>query len=309
MRPEEIDHQYAVWHFGVSMAYFSEPISDRHKEQYPELVRLIRNASLTSGQITEDCFSAVSEFFHSGFLARFLSSELQELARNVAYENLVSDKAIELVRLSSFTIWFGRLQSSSFWEDRHTELASFANDLVYFNAGPGSVTYEVYSAPPEQINELFDRRSFTIRSDSGIQRPGDFIKLRAGVDILKIVEMCDDLFELYVVSHTKQKLVWHYDAETISPLYSSAGRGQASSVEQAIELIVNLEGKSGIDAIVAAYNSEEHFVRWAAVKAALALDVGVGIELLERAKADPHPHVRHAADRTANLLKRQVRTA
>ena len=40
-----------------------------------------------------------------------------------------------------------------------------------------------------------------------------------------------------------------------------------------------------------------HFVRWTAVRAAIELDEGVGLALLERASRDEHPHVRNAAAR------------
>jgi hypothetical protein len=162
------------------------------------------------------------------------------------------------------------------------------------------------SVPDGQTNEIFDEKCLPTLTFAGTQKPGDCIKLRAGVDILKIIEMDVDLFQLYVVSHTKRTLVWHYDAASVRPLYSSAGRGQASAVEQAVELIVNLDGDPGIDRLIDVYNAEEHFLRWAAVKAALALNAPAGIELLRRAKSDRHPHIRNAANRTESFLSEQT---
>ncbi|TBF75772.1 HEAT repeat domain-containing protein [Rhizobium leguminosarum] len=286
------------------MPFFSfENFRKDDAQRYPSLAALVESAMESNAP--RDFWSflpQLSEFFHSDFTSRFLLNELNEIGADINYDSLVYDVGIEIIRFPEFTIWIGSSRNRSFGEAGRSELASFANDIIYYNLGPSAVQVTQYRCPPSQVNSIFDRslRPEFVRQFR--QKPGDVIKLHAGKDILDIVGGTEDTYQMYVVSTRAQSLVWHYDAETLEPLYCSAGSTRASSIQQSLDILVELNFRAGLDAIASTFEARDHFVRWSAVKAALAIDDRTGREILRRALQDPHPHVRKAAARTVKIL-------
>ena len=213
------------------MPYFStETFDSARAVEFPELAELISETKAMAPASFWEALPVFRRFFASKFACRFLARELKEIDAVDDYDALISDVGIELIRLPAYKLWIGRLQSADVWASAQTELASFANDIIYCNLGPGTLGIEIYKTPAKQINSIFDRESIPSLLESGRQHPGDILSLHAGKHILKITDFGSDVFQIYVVSTRAKSLVWHYDFQTLKPLYCSAGRGRASSI-------------------------------------------------------------------------------
>jgi len=245
------------------------------------------------------------EFLRSSFLQDLIKDELTALLQNSDYSRFAFETTIEIIRFPQYVIQLGRLHRLSPGHARDAEISAYAVDIIYYNLGPHAVPYELYTAPDSQINEIFDRTSNPLFVSSGNLGPGDSIYLASAKDVFKVLPTDRDTFQVSVVSTRQRSLEWHYDYNTLAPHYISAGRNSSSTMMHAITILIKMGCIKSAASIAAAFESEDHFVRWSAVRAVLALAPGLGRELLERAKNDHHPHVRPAAHQTAELLQSQ----
>lgn len=280
----------------------SSGLSAHDAQQLPELQQLITVSRKLSGKPFGDFFPAIKAFLDSQFLRKFFKFELCRLSEELNYGRLANETTIDIVTFPEYTLQLGRLRKLTQVDLDGSEVSSYATDIIYYNLGPCSIPFELHRAPPEQRNDVFDRRCIPIFANRSLLRPGDLITLSAGIDILKFLPFEQDVFQVAVVSRKEKSLEWHYDYNTLNPLYCSAGRTISSTMQHAITVLVKMGSVRAAPEIALAYNSADHFVRWSAVRAVLALDDHLGRELLERAKSDAHPHVRSAAAKTENLL-------
>jgi HEAT repeat protein len=102
-------------------------------------------------------------------------------------------------------------------------------------------------------------------------------------------------------------VVWTYDPSTLAAVAPVAADKEDSKLEYIAWTLTELADpetgdKGSAKAIAALLEHPAHFVRWTAVRTAMALDEATGRALLARASEDPHVHVRNAARRALEQL-------
>jgi hypothetical protein len=182
-------------------------------------------------------------------------------------------------------------------------MACYAVDFLTCNLGPGTLEFQIYETPDTQDNRLFDRSQKPSLLDQRRIQAGEIIGARAGKDILRLVDPSPGICQMHCVSATvSSTLVWHYDVATLEPLYCTAGNQMSSRLEMAIAVLARMADAHALPAIRALCDHEDHFVRWSAIRTALALDPQGSLDILERAKADGHQHVRAAATKVLSAI-------
>jgi hypothetical protein len=159
-----------------------------------------------------------------------------------------------------------------------------------------------------QVRRFFQARPFPAdlldRSrrleDRGCQvvRPGESATLLAGHDVVTVSAKDGPTVALVLEVEESLRMSWRYDGKTLLPVSMVASSGEAARLEFALGVLARLGDQRSTTAVQELFWHPDHVVRWAAVRTLMKLDRSAGLDLLEAALRDPHPHVRQAA-RTA----------
>lgn len=280
------------------MAFFTlRNMNNYYKDLYPDLYDFIQktNESIPNG--VDKCIPHFQKLINSSFLSQFLNTEANKIASCFDYDNIQQDVSFELLALNNYTIGISKLTFSLLEESNRPELVSFSNDMILCNLGPGNLMVELYETA-QKNNIIFDKNDKPIFKQKITLAPKDCISVKANLNIVKMVDMTEELLLISLASTESHGLMWHYDAKSLEPLYYSASNIQDSRIQNAISILLNTGDVESIPTLKTLAKSHRHFIRWDAIKAVIALDPKEGYELLLDAKNDPHPYVSFAANDT-----------
>ena len=286
------------------MAFFNEKnLRGYHFTLYPDLKEFINATKELNSNNFWDHASDFERLLKSRFIPDFLAIELQRMDEVFDYDFLNQDVGIDIIKLPNYTLTLGKLFESTFLGGNRPEVVGFGSDMMFYNLGPGALEIEIYEFPDNQPLDVFDKSVKVTLKKSFVQNKGDIVKLRAGKDIIKILNVNEIAFQLYLVSSEIQDLVWHYDEKTLMPLYATAGKSQASRIQCMLMMLAQLGSKHAIPLLKKLTSVKQHFLRWSAIKTILALSPDDGYPLLQDAVHDPHPHVRNASKATLQVFE------
>lgn len=285
------------------MAFFGEKnLYGFHFELYPELEKFINETKTLREEEFWGMFRPFKHLAHSNFIPKLIGNECQKIAELFDYDQINQDVGIDIIKLPHYTLTLGKLFENSFIDGNRPEVVGFASDMMFYNLGPGTLEVEIYEVSINQNLDIFDKRKKPTLKSKAVQNVGDIITLKAGREIIKITKLNDIAYQLYLVSSKVQNLVWHYDENTLEPKYATAGKSQSSRLQCAMMILAELGSTRALPYIKELTKSNEHFLRWDAVKVLLALNPEEGKPYLEKALKDPHPHVRCAAKSTLSIF-------
>lgn len=289
------------------MAYFTiKSLAERHGQAYPELQEFL--VQTNQGLVTSlwDVTGPFGHLCRSKLVSKLFEMEARNICADPEYDGQNQDFELDRLETPSFklaiTQQVNRLSQAH--ESHANEMACYAVDFLTCNLGPGILEFQIYETPDTQDNRLFDRTQKPRLVDQRCLQVGEVIGVRAGKDILRMVDdPSPDVYQMHCVSTTTSStLVWHYDVATREPLYCTAGNQMSSRLEIAIAVLTRMAGSKALPAIRGLCDHEDHFVRWTAVRSAIALDRHGSLDILERAQTDEHPHVRAAASKMLSAL-------
>ena len=154
----------------------------------------------------------------------------------------------------------------------------------------------------DQYEQTFIDGSLQLNNDQRLIKhgriflsPGSVLHIRAGIDVGQFVDV--DLTSIVFVlsSRPMMSLQWEYDLDTLLPRRVIAGDVRSSRIEFATRLIAKMGNTSSLPQLWSLCRHQDHFVRWGAVRAIVAIDLDEGLRALEVAVSDIHPHVANAA--------------
>lgn len=125
--------------------------------------------------------------------------------------------------------------------------------------------------------------------------PGSLLHLRAGIDVGRFVHIDSPSIILILSSRPMMSLQWEYDLDTLLPRRVIAGDVRSSRIEFATRLLAKMGDTSSFPQLWSLCCHQDHFVRWGAVRAIVAIDLSEGLRALEVAVSDVHPQVANAA--------------
>jgi hypothetical protein len=124
-----------------------------------------------------------------------------------------------------------------------------------------------------------------------VVQPGQFLRRRAGIDVGRFIY--DGMPVIFVVfsSGVLLPLRWDYDMKTLNARRTIAGDVRSSRIEFATKLLARIGDASSLPQLQLLCSHKDHFVRWGAIRAIVAIDSKRGLDVLEEAIHDPHPDV------------------
>ena len=275
---------------------------------FPDLGVLVEETRELTPATFLNHFEAFERLFKSPFVPSLLAHEVAEVARLGDYDQVQSDSDIEIFRARYFRISMTRIRAAAAQESRHGEVVCHGYDHIRANLGPAALEFDIFEMPAECRFDVFDRSVRPKLVRRYCQHKGEALPVEAGRHILRMVKPAADAYQIYAVSlRSRYPVTWHFDADSLEPKYAAAASLTSSRVQTAIGILGQIADQSALPVLLAAAESDDHFVRWSAISAVTAINQQEGRVLLGRALEDSHPHVRSAADRA--LLKLYPPTA
>jgi hypothetical protein len=169
--------------------------------------------------------------------------------------------------------------------------------------GPHALRLDRYRHDDDHRGDLFDRSARPTRKGEEDLAPGNHLRLEAFRDIVEIRPAAEVRIALVLSSAPVHTIRWSYDRATLEPLECATSTLNANHLSNAAWALVQLGHPRAAEAIAGLYEHPAHYLRWTAVRAVMEVDPERGMDLLQRAASDPHPHVRLAAQRALSRLR------
>jgi hypothetical protein len=137
---------------------------------------------------------------------------------------------------------------------------------------------------------------------------GDIVRVNALSDILLLSSLSMDQLVVALIfdSDSVASSRWQYNEETLLPERCISCDENSSRLEYTAMLLARIGDHSSLPSLVRLTKHHQHYVRWGAIRALVAIDPQVGREYLIGALNDDHPHVRSATKDALVLLGWQL---
>ena len=160
-----------------------------------------------------------------------------------------------------------------------------------------AVEVETFTLEEPYRIEVFDRSKALTRTGSSQLAPGTVARLRAPSQAFRL-RLERPALLIQFMSATTEPLRWVFHPESLQAVRAVSASLKSSRLQFTCHTLAALGSPSSVAPMRSLMNHPDHYVRWAAVQNICTLSREDGIECLQQAIEDPHPHVRNAARRT-----------
>lgn len=254
------------------------------------------------------CAEPLAQLLASGFCSRLMAWELACLRADPDYVSSSSGELeFEVLRvgLVSFSIRLYPATSINASVKASGLLPGFCEHGMIANVGSNPLEVQRWRQGSEGSPDILDRaRRLEERPTVLLHAGQPPVLFEAHRDVARCRAVGGATVVAGLTRAQVTRVRWIYDAETLSPARAEAADPSAARLPYAIALLSALGHGEAAPVIAGLTSHPDHFVRWAAVRRVMELDSTLGLELLRRAAADPHPHVQRAALRSLESLER-----
>jgi hypothetical protein len=278
------------------------PEKDNLLHSSPELKEFVEQAEKVILPGHPDSFWLCKPHFEmlirSDFLTHVLNYNLSRLVEENEYTLIdVNETDMTILRREEF-----RLGTSIRHGFRKGSLFSNPEHAMIGAIGPGPLEIEWYCQASPHPNDILDRTKRLEEKGHCTVNPGEVVSFRALEHVFQILPSKTASIAVILISKPSARFCWKYDSETLLPTKMVAVDADASRLEHAVWALAELAEKEATPHLITLYEHQDHFIRWAAIRAVIQLDYEQGVRLLYRALKDPHPHVRNAARSSTEML-------
>lgn len=264
-------------------------------------IQLCKAASLISGE----CIDALISEELRRFADRPLYATTAKTIDSDALTGIVLFDSEQLrVSLVSIGPIAHRIKKGRKSKPRASGVTMQGTDSVIRFIKSGNSTLNLWSAEPFNREDPLSFREMQQQPSKKII-DGDTLFLEGGSSGMSIAS-CDSPVLFTIATHNTPRTAVnvHYDMEGQLHSFTAADM-KSSRVQLLATLIRELDWHPGVDHLIAiAKEHPDHFVRWHAMREAIALDPGTSDPHLNRMiDQDKHPQVREVAAKTLALIK------
>jgi len=254
------------------------------------------------------CEDALARLLASAFLRQFVRTELRRVADDPMYVPApsASQATFAVLAGADYSLTIQLLEPGVSISKKLYGSTVHCLFGVVDLPGLEGPSYEWYEQQAPLPNEIFDRARVLTGPVIRTFAPGEVYRLRAGIDICRLLPSQKTVILLLLGSRNVLPLRWEYD-ETLHPLRVMAATSTASRFEYTARMLAELGDRESLQPLRELTAHVDHFVRWAAVRAVVRIDFDEGLRALYRAEEDRHPHVRAAAAAALRKLEREGR--
>lgn len=276
------------------MAYYDEKFFlEDHNVPY-QITEFFKSTKKINSKNFHDYFFSFKKLAESRYILDWVSQQIKSIDDHVLYEKFHRSNNLCLLSNFEYSLNFGK-----FFYQAGLEIFEHSTDLILYHLGPHAIVLTKYESPffQKEVRQNIKNQGL-IYKDKIILQPGDFLEIEACKDVIQTEPMGKESFQLYLASKMNHEISWHYDSDSLLPIYCTGGKSESSRIQMAAMMLTRLGSVKAIPALKSLCQSKIHFIRWEAIKAILALLPDEGYPLLLKAKKDVHPQIRIAADKT-----------
>ncbi|WGL58642.1 HEAT repeat domain-containing protein [Pigmentibacter sp. JX0631] len=247
----------------------------------------------------------ITNIYENNFINKFIYKNLENISN---YPNEFNDEynsnSYTIYSDKKITVFFRMIEKSYMIEYlERKELNDIASDALVYNIGEGKIRIERFNTNKNYDNEEFSTNLKLEYNSSELLIPNTFFELRKGSDVIKIIDISDNVFQLVVKSNLSMKYYWNYDAETLVPKNIFSSNNSPSRIFLFIKLLTKMNSINSIEVIENLKEHSDYHIRWEVVKSILQLDKERGLLLLNKSLSDKNYQIQKAAIKTLNELK------
>jgi hypothetical protein len=147
---------------------------------------------------------------------------------------------------------------------------------------------------------VMDRRARLTLVADGRLEPGALISLESGQDVIEFTGGRGVVVGLDSASIHNTR--WAYDRSSLTPTAVVVADATVGRIEHALQMLGEIGTAEHAHGLGVLMRNHVHSVRWSAVRTAVKLGHPESRLLVERAREDPHPHIRNAAAKALSLF-------
>lgn len=178
-----------------------------------------------------------------------------------------------------------------------------ANDIYVGFIKSLNCSYKLYEVPPCDDNTPLQPGATLklIREQDAIE--GESVYIPAGT-IVPTIHINDGyLVYMEIAGNPTRSCVPVFDSKSLTYCGLIGGDPKSSRIGLMTKLLKEFNYVDAIPTMTQIAQHKDHFVRWETIRHVLCMDYKAGMELVEKALHDPHPHVRMAAAQTLKQLQ------
>ncbi|NEQ79293.1 MAG: HEAT repeat domain-containing protein [Moorea sp. SIO2I5] len=271
----------------------------------PELSNFVVQLNQILVSSDPDTFWQCENFFHALLESRFLEKlvlyELSNLASYSAYIPFggLTDYDLAIVQAKEYTLAVRVLEPDTRLINRLSSSAehSMVGVANFPTGSAGKFAYRSYTQPDQFATHVLDRTKKLVSNGVQTVEPGHIARFFAARDVYIMLPMQKPVILLILASATVASLYWEYDRETLRPIRAISASHNASRLQYTAYMLSEIGNQNSVAPLQDLMEHEDHFVRWAAVRAIMKIDFYDGLKMLDIVRHDPHPHVRNAASK------------
>lgn len=272
------------------------PGQDQRLAAVPSLRTFVSEveARLSGGSPTAfwDCEEPLRALLRGPFPQEVINYELSRLQQEHFYGPASSNNrqyVIYATRHSKLSL--ASINSST---PRLEKLQGLTRNAMVTALGANAITVKRYHSGEIDLS-ILDREAQLTQDGVQVLGPGEIGFLEAGRHVADISASKPTLLVSFL-SGPVHEIAWEYDRATLKPVKAISDNLITSRVEHALGVIANLGDVTHVPILEELFEEHPaHFIRWAIVKAVVALDLERGKQMLQKATHDAHPHVQRAA--------------
>jgi hypothetical protein len=246
-----------------------------------------------------NCEAALRRLLEAGGPAAWLNRELAALAQDPYYAGDWHAGEVALQRTPCWALSLVLLDGPRRYIHALPYLA------LYSPLGGSRLEATRYRLPEGYANDVFDP-SLRLRKEGQVSAgTGELLRIESDrfaydFDIRQPVPV------LRLASNTLLPLEWLFSKSTLQAWQANDADLRFTQLRVGAYVAGRLAHQSSIEALRRLSTHSHHAVRWAAIQSLGRLDRAEALARIRDALADPHPHVRRAAQKTLDQVERRA---
>jgi hypothetical protein len=239
----------------------------------------------------------LAELVRAGAAARVMNEQLARLVVDPAFDGEWQTDELVLHRGRGFIL------SASLHQQRSQYIHTMPYNGICVPMGQRSLRHHVFRIPANYDNNVFDPSVRLELVGSGETAPGKPLRLNTEHQVYDF-QFDGPVTMLQLTTAPFHMTEWLFSRDTLLAWQANDSSVRYSQLRVAAYVLGRLAHQSSLEPLSFLTTHPHHSVRWAAVQGLGRINRTVAVEKLQEAVSDSHPHVRRAAARTLQQLRR-----
>jgi hypothetical protein len=240
------------------------------------------------------CESLLRRFLDEGVAERWINEQLGRVVASGSDSIAWQAKEAQVHRGEGWVLSLTIL-------DKPRRFIHVAPNLAFYAPLQGGLTADRYKLPVGFRNDVFDS-SVKLERPERIVVPARAILRLDSTQYAYDFQISEPVPIVRFTSRYIQPLEWLFSKTTLQAWQANDADLHFTQLRVATQVLGKIAHQSSLEPLLKLSNHSHHAVRWAAIQNLGRINRTAALSRVREATADPHPHVRRAAEKTLQLL-------